>query len=190
MAKRWAPNGANPIGSKEPIGRRLYEVPRLAGTRDKRAWKDVLVTDHFLETRGLGEISLDRLGRFSVDGSVKSFLIPSCHKLGTVRTPPKQFDGWIWLRAESLIGPPKGATGYSPIVSPEAENLAVGIQANPYHAHVCRLPGDNHYATAVKLRALFHDHGDREQIERKRWLWVYAQWCLGLMHYLMRLIWR
>src|SRR4029077_18537659 len=115
MARRWVPEIGEAIDDREPIARRLFDAPRLAGAKDQREWKDTLLLNHFLENRDPGEVSLERLGQRSLDGKVKLFLVPRAQLSGTKFTPPKDFKGWAWIQVGKLRKPSKGASGFTPI---------------------------------------------------------------------------
>lgn len=174
MAPRWVPNSASPAGDREPIGRRLFAVPKLSGARDQKKWKDILEITHFLEKRDPGEVSLDRLGEKSVDGRVRAFLLPRARADGATRTPPKDFGGWAWIRVDKLQNPPRGATGFQLVASPVAPSAPGATDDNPYHAHVYRRVSA--YQTATELRQLFHDNGDIEWVDKKNFAWKYYRW--------------
>jgi len=184
MARIWVPEANQPIGATEPIGRRLFETPRLAGDilRGRAdGWKDVLITDHFLESRDPGEVSLDRLGRFGVDPLVRDVLRPIAEDMFASRTPPRKFVGWVWLKADKLRSPGKGASAYDPLPSPVHADELHKIKENAHHAHVCRRPGDTAWITAVALRALFERHGSLDRVSEKRSrLWIYSRWIFAV----------
>src|ERR1700730_6981210 len=190
MARRWEPDPQAPVGAREAIGRRLFEIQRLAGARDQKPWKDKLVIGHFLEKRDPGEVSLDRLGETFLDGKVRAFLLPRAQHDGTKRTPPNAFKGWAWISAGKLQNPPAGATGY-PITVPPVPESAPGVgDHNPYHSHVCRRPGASAWHTATELRQLFHDHGNVEDVDPQTWWRMYARWLKdGLLRFRSH-IWR
>jgi hypothetical protein len=184
MAPRWEPKVGAPIDNREPIARRLFEVPRLIGARDQKEWKDTLLLAHFHETRDPGEVSLDRLGQHSVDGKVRSFLLPRAHHAGTGFTPPKDFRGWAWISVGKLRNPPKGAPGFQPVASPVHKSSPDVSDENPYHAHVCRPANTNGWQTATQLRQIFHDHGAIEWVDRKPWVWKYRRWAADRLTWL------
>lgn len=172
MARRWVPSPAVAVGSREPVGRRLFAVPRLAGAWDQTQWKDTLEIDHFLEKRDPGEISLDRLGEKSVDGKVRTYLVPRAQHAGTRFKLPKDFSGWAWIQADKLAAPGNGLKNY-PVVASPIDGDPQSIDCNPYHAHVCRPGGETAYTVAMTLRQLFHDHGKIEWVQRKPWWWKF-----------------
>lgn len=177
MARLWIPDIAATVGSREPVGRRLFAVPRLAGASDQMQWKDTLEIDHFLEKRLPGAVSLDRLGEKFVDGKVKTYLLIRAQHAGTRFMPPKDFSGWAYVRADKLAAPGKGLKNYPVVASPIVGDPQ-SIDCNPYHAHVCRPCGETAYTMAMTLRQLFHDHGNIEWVKHKPWWWKFWRYAV------------
>jgi hypothetical protein len=96
----WTPNPKGAIGLNEPIGRRFYDEPMLAGAADQSAFLGIDLR-HFEETRDR-QISLDRCGNTSVEPGVLSYLFPRARAMGDAFTPPKAFSGWLYVRAREL----------------------------------------------------------------------------------------
>jgi hypothetical protein len=64
----WDP--PNVVGDAEVIGRRLFQRKSLIGANDQAAQPNGYVINDFMETRGAGEVSLDRLGPSGVKNDV------------------------------------------------------------------------------------------------------------------------
>ena len=152
----WIPP-SDRVDGNEHLGRRLFDEPMLVGARDQKSFSGLDVR-HFEETRG-DEVSLDRLGRSSVDRSVARYLQPLAEAAGAAFHSPRDFDGWAVLPAQKLQKPTRaGSLTVAP--SPEPEN--------PYHAHVdtrALLPNEppslRHYLIALHLRHLFVGPGSK-----------------------------
>lgn len=157
MAK-WNP--PNKVGRNEPIGRRLFDEPMLAGATDQQAFDGIRIT-HFEETRGT-QISLDRLGGTGVDRKVVNYLLPRARAAGKKFSKPKPFDGWAFIRADKLANaprPPSFQVTSSPVNELEPDD-------NIYHAHVERPNDMSSYSMALHLRHLFTHYGDIKSIAR------------------------
>lgn len=154
----WLPGSEEPVGKNEQLGRRLFDEPMLAGASTQKHF-DGLDLRNFQETR-TNEFSLDRLGRSSVDRRVISYLLPRGIAASQTFQKPKQFNGWVALRAETLTSPPKGPK--LPIVpSPIGGE---GLAENPYHAHALLEEPRDDYSTALHLRFLFGKYGTIQPI--------------------------
>ena len=70
---RWNP-ADKPVGANEPIGRRLFDEPLLAGADDQRKFAG-LDLRNFEEKRDR-EFSVDRLGRTGKERAVIKYLNP------------------------------------------------------------------------------------------------------------------
>ena len=150
----WQPKSDEAVGKNEPLGRRLFDEPMLAGANEATSY-DGLDLRNFEETRGR-EFSLDRLGRSGVDNRV-SYLLPRAHAAAAKFAVAKTFNGWAVLRTHKLINPPKGAR--LPVVaSPIAGD---GLAENLYHAHAILPEGGDaaSYSSALHLRFLFAKYG-------------------------------
>jgi hypothetical protein len=90
MAHKWNPK-TDPVGPKEPIGRRLFDEPMLMGAQDQPSFRG-LDYRHFEETRGDKELSLDRLGCTGIEKKAKTYLRPHADAAGANRCPPRQFN--------------------------------------------------------------------------------------------------
>ena len=144
----WQPKSDEAVGKNEPLGRRLFDEPMLAGANEATSY-DGLDLRNFEETRGR-EFSLDRLGRSGVDNRV-SYLLPRAHAAAAKFAVAKTFNGWAVLRTHKLINPPKGAR--LPVVaSPIAGD---GLAENLYHAHAILPEGGDaaSYSSALHLRS-------------------------------------
>jgi hypothetical protein len=102
----WTPQIGQPVAPNEHVGRRLFDEPMLAGAQNQQAFAG-LDLRNFEEKRD-GEISVDRLGRSSVEKAVVNYLRPRAHAAGGKFTPSKQFNGWAVLRVARLQNPPRG----------------------------------------------------------------------------------
>jgi len=155
---RWIPQ-PDAVGRNEHIGRRLFDEPMLTGAKDQKPFNGLLV-NHFLETRD-EQVSVDRLGKSSVDRSVVRYLMPLAESAGSAFLSPKRFDGWTVLPAHRVQ-----ETQQSPlqvVASPETNN--------PYHAHILTesfltaVEQDKmrRHLVALYLRELFTKHGTIHQ---------------------------
>src|SRR6266403_2861623 len=152
---RWAPNAEEPIGTSEPLGRRLFDEPSLAGAQDQVPPIGLLNLRHFQEKRDRN-YSLDRMGKTGVDRSVRSHLLERATNAAKKLTPPKSFDGWAVVRASYLTkASPTVTCSVSPIIGD-------GLNENIYHAHAVRPENTQEIHFALQLRHLFHTHGSVE----------------------------
>ena len=103
----WKPQIQGEVGQNEPLGRRLFEEPLLAGTPEGKERFAGLSLRHFEETRDQ-DFSLDRLGRTGVNKRVKKYLKPRADANGRTLNPPRAFDGWAVLQTRRLVASPKG----------------------------------------------------------------------------------
>ena len=160
MAKRWQPKLDDPIGHSEPVGRRLFDEPKLAGTGDQPDFKGLQLS-HFWEKRGR-EVSLDRLGRSNVEKKVRDYLIPRCDLHGTLTDKPRSFDGWAVIRARNLTKQVNDFPDWELHTSPEEKRDDIEFSNNEYHAHaICRediIPR----RSALYLRYRFEKYGHVE----------------------------
>jgi hypothetical protein len=146
---RWKPQANVPIGAKEQVGRRLFDEPMLIGAADQPRY-DGLDLRNFQETRD-DEYSLDRLGRTGIEGAVVRYLEPRAVESGKSFQKPKQFNGWIAVKAEALMAPPKGPT-IQLVASPVSGSR---LQENDFHAHAVRPAGQEDLIFALYLRYRF-----------------------------------
>lgn len=151
----WRPKSDESVGKTEPLGRRLFDEPMLAGASDTTKF-DGLDLRNFEETRDR-EFSLDRLGRTGLDNRVVNYLLPRAKSAGESFSQPRKFDGWAILRADKLQSPPKGPK-LPPVASP---TVGDGLAENVYHAHVLLPEEGEHavYRNALHLRFLFARYG-------------------------------
>ena len=170
----WLPNPDESIGPKEPLGRRLFDQPQLAGAVGQ---KPVPTLDYrnFEESRD-GKVSLDRLGRCAPEKPVIRYLAPRARAAGAKRRPALEFNGWVSIQKQNLIGSKKLPINVVP--SPEIREELAELDENIYHSHVeasisvsgwrhwlKRLlhldEGDQYtpYFLALHLKALFEKHG-------------------------------
>lgn len=155
----WRPSSSDPIGSKESLGRRLFDEPLLAGQEQVKKYEG-LELRHFEEKRS-NEFSLDRLGRTNVERAVVNYLLPRARQQGQTFNPKRTFHGWAVVRAERLTKP---ATGPSLPVVPSPIK-GDGLAENTYHAHAVlpdRPDPESHYSNALHLRHTFTRHGTVE----------------------------
>ncbi len=156
MAHKWNPK-TDPIGLKEPIGRRLFDEPMLMGAQDQPSFRG-LDYRHFEETRDDKELSLDRLGCTGIEKKAKNYLYPRADAAGVNRRPPRQFNGWVYVRACILD---KGWQSHRfPVIASPIAGDELKQEDNAHHAHIDL--GDDIDATtnALYLREIFTRHGD------------------------------
>ena len=156
----WKPPSNPPIGPNEHLGRRLFEEPLLAGAQNQKRITR-LDLRHFEEKRD-GQVSLDRLGRTSVDKAVVRYLRPRADRAGTRVHPPKAFNGWAVLTARKFGSPP-APPRYALAVIPSPESGA-DLEENIYHAHISMPAHMDYYSMALHLRELFDAHGTLERV--------------------------
>jgi len=152
MAARWTPQTDESIGLNESIGRRLFDEPMLTGASNQRPFKGLLY-NHFEETRG-DEVSLDRLGRTSVEKKVIAYLRPRAEAAGNIRRPSMPFNGWAVLPARKFNEDKH--LKLTVVTSPVTGN---DLDENIYHAHVNTPSDKDSYTMALHLRQLFTNHG-------------------------------
>lgn len=179
----WKPD-SDKIGPNEHLGRRLLDKPQLIGALDQPPGRQLRL-EHFLEKRGAGEVSLDRMGQSSVDKRVCAYLGQRAARAARSFKEPRQFSGWAVAHAKKLRQPPHGAPPVlivpSPIVATELEDL----DKNIFHADA--LPEQRSpYDMAVQLLWIFSEHGKTEYYKhelswRERWrilrsrLWLWLR---------------
>lgn len=150
---RWTPQSNQPVGQNEHIGRRIFDEPSLVGAQDQKPLARLTIR-HF-EDRD-GEVSLDRLGRTSIEKAVVQYLLTRADRAGEKFSYLKVFHGWAVLTARKFGSPPAPpGHALSVIASPENGN---DLDANIYHAHVAD-PQKDRYVMALHLRELFVTHG-------------------------------
>ena len=153
---RWIPRSDEVVGPNEHVGRRLFNEPMLAGAQDQKPFAG-LDYRHFEEKRD-GEVSLDRLGRSSVEKAVVEYLRPRACGAGTRFHPPKPFNGWIVLKARQFGKPPTAQSKYALSVN-ASPITGSDLDENIYHAHVSTPENVDAYSMALHLRQLFATHG-------------------------------
>jgi hypothetical protein len=166
---RWVPKLDGKIEPSEPLGRRLFDHPALVGATDQRTVLQSLDYRNFEERRDGGEVSLDRLGRSSVEPKVLGYLAARGEADGANRRPPKTFDGWASIQAKRLsenkslrlevIASPVGGAG--PLADVDSD-----LTENVYHSHVRPLDDRDPYSVALHLKTLFERHGKIEPSPR------------------------
>jgi hypothetical protein len=156
----WKPQSNEPVGQNEHLGRRLFDEPSLAGAQDQKPIAR-LILRHFEEKRDQ-QVSLDRLGRTSVEKAVVRYLRPRADRAGTRFRPPKAFNGWAVLSARKFGSPPAPpAYALTVIASPES---GTDLDENIYHAHISAPPNMDYYSMALHLRELFETQGMIERV--------------------------
>lgn len=168
MAARWIPEEGAPIAPSEYVGRRLFDIPKLAGAEDQKLPKDFLEATHFLERRSPGDVSVDRLGRTGVESKIANWLLALGRNQGKSFKPTRTFDGWVSVSVRKLVD---GEVGSIIVVaSPVEPHDPEKTGHNPYHAHVPRLPipeaGIPGFLTALALRHVFVKHGEIRRCDR------------------------
>lgn len=149
--RRWEPD-TNSIGTSEYLGRRILNEMRLIGAQDQTDPLGLRVI-HFMETRAGEDISLDRLGKSSIDWHVCNEIKPIAIRHSETFREPKEFKGWRVIRVGVLRKPPRGRPM---IIVPDPTDE--GELSNKYHA-LAKLEGRDPYDVATHLLALFLEHG-------------------------------
>src|ERR1022692_3015608 len=103
----WTPQSDKPVGPNEHVGRRLFAEPSLVGAQGQKPIGRLNLR-HFEEKRD-GLVSLDRLGRTSIENSIVGYLRPRAERVGTTFRPPKAFNGWAVLTARKFGSTPAPA---------------------------------------------------------------------------------
>jgi|GEM_PF-2395430 len=152
----WTPD-ATAVAKNEFVGRRLFERQGLKGAQDQQRPADTYEIYHFEETRD-GEVSLDRLGKTSVDGKVKNYLNPRSHYAATL-LHKKEFLGWAVTQAKAIQSPPNSYTiSPSPIAAQDGgpvTDKGESLTENKFHAHVAIPDRLTPYEMAVILAHIF-----------------------------------
>ena len=154
MAKRWNPEG-KPVSPQERVGRRLFDLPELAGASEDQYYSRVKFTQ-FWDNR-TSEVSLDRLGRSNIESKVRNYLVPRALHQGTTFNREKKFGGWAHIKAQDLTKakyPPSLVISASPVHRQEDDDELI---ENIFHAHVEKQ--DNSYLMALHLRNLYETAG-------------------------------
>lgn len=182
----WKPAPDEKIGTKEPIGRRLYDEPALSGARDQPTIKG-LDLRNFRQVEGDPHFSVDRLGKTGIEKGVKAYLRIRAEWEGARRKPQRRFEGWVWRGAADLE---KGEQGQAfPVIpSPKRRDVLDGTRGtegapeseNIYHAHIDLDPALSSYLNALLIRETF-TRGKVEKItsiepERTHISWIREAW--------------
>lgn len=161
MAKRWTPD--DEVGTREVVGRRLFELPELKGTAGQPSFSGIRM-NHFEDGRD-EKLSLDRLGRANIEIKVVNYLTPRARHAGEKFHKQKKFSGWAWNAAgkvrESNDFDCKLVIESSPLNATGGDNLS----ENLYHAHVIRPPGKNPHEMALIMRYFLVEIGKIYQVE-------------------------
>jgi hypothetical protein len=150
---RWIPDPNHPVGANEPVGRRLFTRDRLRGAQEQAPRDGGIELYHFEEKSG--EVSLDRLGRTSIEGVIRKYLEPRARWAATRLAKPPKFLGWAVIRAKDLQAPSRGEA-LTIVVSPEPGSPNEPLSLNPYHAHIDP-KGMNPHMLAVYLQHRFEN---------------------------------
>lgn len=157
MAPKWNPE-TDPVHKNEAIGRRLFNEPMLMGAGQQPSFQGLLV-NHFEETRGDRELSLDRLGATGIVKTVKRYLIPRAELAATKFRPPKTFNGWAVVSAKFLE---QGVDDLKFTVTASSQYDGPGLETNIYHAHSELPAGVTSMSIALHLRHIFTKNGSIE----------------------------
>ena len=152
MAK-WKP--PETVGANKYIGRRLFTREALAGALDQPSPAELYEIVHFEPDR-YNELSLDRIGRSSVEPKVLcNYLEPRAMRAAT-RMHKTAFLGWAVTRARNLANSPRPEFPNLVVhASPVPREGADDLSENIYHAHVVKPNDIDHYYTALHLREIF-----------------------------------
>ena len=155
----WNAHEVDAIGNSEFLGRRRFKHPELRGAAGQKTIGGLDARD--FEVGKDREVSIDRLGRSSIDPKVLKYLRPRAEAHGNAFRARKEFLGWACVQAgkfrESTI-----KHGYQLKVSPVA-----GIEPNDnnYHAHIsCPDTLEPIYA-ALLIRDLFERLGTTHDVD-------------------------
>lgn len=185
---RWTPDSN--IGKHENIGRRLFDEPMLVGSENKKPFQG-LDLRHFEEKRD-GQVSLDRLGRTSIEKAAVRYLIPRATAASLKFKPPKLFNGWAVVQAHYIESSPAGVYALPIVYSPVMEDELEELEKNIFHVHVVTPDGVDHYSMALHLRHLFTKYGDVHSIksegERQSLLLEWKQWLFNQNKRLLHLV--
>ena len=152
----WTPD-AIAVAKTEFVGRRIFERQGLKGAQDQQRPDNTYEIYHFEETRDR-ELSLDRLGKHSVDGKVKNYLNPRSHYAATL-FHKKEFLGWAVAQAKTIQSAPNSyEISPSPIAAqdggPETDK-GEPLTENKFHAHLAIPDRLTPYEMAVILAHIF-----------------------------------
>lgn len=155
---RWVPDSQ--INQSEHIGRRLFDEPMLFGAFDQHSYNGLGLWN-FQETRGR-EFSVDRMGKTSCDGKVVKYLEPRAENHGAKFNKPKEFCGWVCIRASKLLRPDTGTPlelHPSPVPEGNLEWLEENLEQNRYHAHILMTENVDSESFALRIRHLLTKPG-------------------------------
>lgn len=159
---RWKPPDI--VGLNEYIGRRIFTREELAGAAGQPKPAELYEIVHF-EPGEDDEISLDRLGRSSVEPKVVHNYLEARGLFAATRMHKRAFLGWAVARARNLINSPRPEFPNLPIhASPLPSDGVDELTENIYHAHIMR-PGEiDDYYTALHVREIFLRHNHFEAV--------------------------
>jgi hypothetical protein len=159
MQDRRGLKANEPIGDKEYVGRRLVAKKGLAGAMDQARDRKPFDLRDFDEPRPPFELSLDWLGKTSVEPKVVRDLAGQAQYMFASRKPPQAFAGWVYLQAAKISRGHKDLP--CPVVSsPEFPEDPGNPLHNPYHAIVRASEKFGHpYLIAQHLYLQFFAHG-------------------------------
>jgi hypothetical protein len=159
----WLPSPKENVGPKESLGRRLFDRPKLIGAIGQKEVPSLDYRD--FEDSGDGKVSLDRLGRYGPEKPVLNYLALRAHAAGERRKPSLEFNGWVSIQKQKLVGSKKMQIDV--VSSPEEREELTEIEKNIYHSHVEATPpatlveGNPFflYFLALHLKMMFEKHG-------------------------------
>lgn len=132
--------------------------PGLKGAADQKPAVGFEVY-HFEETRPDDDVSVDRLGRTSVERAVIGYLKPRVAIAAASFREPRVFSGWAMVRARHIRQPTRGKPLIL-IASPVESIEGQPDSGNRFHAHIERPQGiDNAYWSALIIREIFNRDG-------------------------------
>lgn len=155
----WVPSKNAQIGDKEHLGRRRVKRHQLIGFSAQEREPELSYLD-FYDDRDF-EVSIDRLGKKSVDSEVKDFLRPLAAAHAEKQSPKKVFTGWASvqvLRIKTEAQKHKYSIVPQPIRGTESED-------NEYHAVISCPIDRTHLEVAVMLHHWFETYGVLEGVE-------------------------
>lgn len=156
----------DPIADKEYVGRRLAARPALVGAADQARQTKRFDLRDFEEKRPPHELSLDWLGKTSVEPKVARELEPQAKRMFAAQTPTRNFAGWVYLQAAKLS---KGHRDLpcGVIAAPEKPGQPDDPDHNPYHVIVRASPKFGHpYLVAQHLYFQFLNNGKLHLVPR------------------------
>jgi hypothetical protein len=148
----WNASEVSTIGNGEHLGRRRFRQPELRGAAGQKP-VDGLDTRDFIEKRDR-QVSVDRLGRSSVDRKVLRYLNPRAEIHGL--SLKREFLGWACIQAGKFTAD-ASKRGYSIEASPITGAEESG--SNNYHAHINCPDAYDELHAALYLKDIFFKHG-------------------------------